>query len=121
MQLEGLSQRLSSEIEMASFRIVQEAVTNVLRHAGAQHLDVRVSWAGGQLSMMIKDDGRGVSNEEVVAQAKAGHLGLVGMRERARALGGELTLTSPPPWGETRGTCIEAAFPASAKAVTEAP
>lgn len=112
LETEGLSLRLAPEVEMACFRIVQESVTNVLRHARARHGKVRVAHAQEQLSIAIVDDGCGFSQEQAVARAKAGHLGLVGMRERAHALGGELIASSPPSSGEPFGTRIDVRLPA---------
>ena len=117
LHTEELPPRLSPELEMACFRIVQEAITNVLRHAHAAHAVVRVRYTAQSLLVSIVDDGRGVSPETMVARAKAGHLGLVGMRERARALGGELTLSSPPASGERFGTRVDAVLPVSPRAV----
>ena len=113
LETEGLSVRLAPQVEMACFRIVQEAVTNVLRHAQARNGRVRVVHAQEQLSIAITDDGRGFSHEQAVARAKAGHLGLVGMRERAHALGGELVASSPPSSGEPFGTRIDVRLPAT--------
>jgi signal transduction histidine kinase len=107
----GLSQRFAPEIEMACYRIVQEGVTNILRHARARQAEVSVTHAKGRLCIAISDDGAGVSPEQTAARARAGHLGIVGMRERARALGGEFLLASPPAGGATRGTRIEVSLP----------
>jgi signal transduction histidine kinase len=112
LETEGLSARLAPEVEMACYRIVQEAVTNVLRHARARTGKVRVAHAQEQLSIAIVDDGCGFSQEHALARAKAGHLGLVGMRERAHALGGELIASSPPSSGEPFGTRIDVRLPA---------
>ena len=90
---DGLSGRFPSETETAAFRIVQEALTNVARHAGAQTVVVRV-WADGKtLGVQIDDGGKGFDPKST-ANGKTG--GLSGMRERAAALGGQLTLESRP-------------------------
>jgi two-component system sensor histidine kinase UhpB len=78
---------LSSELSTALFRILQEALTNVARHAAAKSVLVRLSVAGGVAALVVRDDGRGVTAEELSAPAS---LGLLGMRERAEALGGSL-------------------------------
>src|SRR5215207_9453491 len=78
---------LSSELSTALFRILQEALTNVARHAAAKSVLVRLSVAGGVAALVVRDDGRGVTAGELSAPAS---LGLLGMRERAEALGGSL-------------------------------
>ena len=90
---DGLSGRLAAETETAAFRIVQEALTNVARHAGAETVVVRV-WAQGRtLGVQVDDSGKGFDPGKV-NDGKTG--GLSGMRERAAALGGQLTLESKP-------------------------
>jgi signal transduction histidine kinase len=94
--------RVAPETEMAAYRLVQEAVTNVLRHAGAKTVAVSVSRGAGAVEIGIRDDGRGFVPEDTLDRAAAeGHIGLVGMRERARALGGEFALVSRPGAGTT--------------------
>ena len=112
LETAGLTHRLTPELEIACFRLVQEAVTNVQRHAHAIRAWVRIARQDEQLSIAVVDDGRGVTSEHAQARAKAGHLGLVGMRERARALGGELSVSSPPVSGEPTGTRIDVLLPA---------
>ncbi len=107
---QGLEQRCSTELQRACFRIVQEAVTNAIRHAQASRVDVRVALSEGQLQIVIEDDGRGLSSEEVARKANAGHLGLVGMRERVRLLGGELSLSSTRSDARTGG-CVRVVLP----------
>jgi len=112
LQTAGIGQRLAPELEIACFRLVQEAVTNVLRHAGASSASIRVARENERLSIAVLDDGCGLSGARAQACARAGHLGLVGMRERARALGGELSVSSPPSSGEPTGTRIDVLLPA---------
>jgi signal transduction histidine kinase len=71
-----------------------------------------VAYEDGRLRLLITDDGRGVSPEDALRKARAGHLGIVGMRERARALGGEFLLSSPPTGGTAGGTRIDVTLPA---------
>ena len=78
-------------LELSAYRIVQEALTNVARHAGASNATVRVRFAESELGLEIIDDGHGPQGEQAV-----GH-GLIGMRERAALFGGELE------FGPTRG------------------
>ena len=83
---------LSPAVDAAAHRIVQEAVTNVLRHAGARSLQVGARVQDGRLRLGITDDGRGVA-----AQGRGeGGIGLQGMRERVRLLGGTLAVRTAP-------------------------
>lgn len=87
---------LAREVSTALFRIFQEALTNVARHAGAEHVGVRLWLEGDDLRLEVRDDGRGIT------QAQAGNprsLGLLGIRERARRLGGGATIAVGPSGG----------------------
>lgn len=97
-----LAERPAPEVESAAFRIVQEALTNVLRHAGAQEATVRLWLEDGLLCLSVKDDGAGFD-----PQAREAGFGLSGMRERALLLGGEFMLDSSP----GRGAEIRARLP----------
>ncbi len=100
--------RLSAEVETALFRLVQEALTNVLRHAHASQVVVQVRLEDPRIHLTIRDNGVGFDLEGVLARARAGaHLGIVGMRERARALGGTFVIQSAP----DRGTKIQVELP----------
>jgi signal transduction histidine kinase len=104
----GFEGRLSSDLEIACFRLVQEALTNTLRHADAKQLKVRLELSGAELRLRVTDDGRGFPGlETLVRAALEGHLGIIGMRERVRSLGGTFRIRSLP--GE--GTKIEADLP----------
>jgi signal transduction histidine kinase len=93
--IEGLRGRLPAEVETVLFRIVQEALTNVARHAQARHARVRIERTARGLDATIEDDGRGFSVERVHAKKEAlPGLGLVGMHERAASLNGWCTVTS---------------------------
>jgi PAS domain S-box-containing protein len=94
--LEG--ERLPSEVETALYRVVQEALTNVVRHARASAVDVLAERRGGRVVVMVEDNGVGFDPEQTPA---SGQLGLLGMRERAETLGGTLTLESSPSAGTT--------------------
>lgn len=88
---EGLVGSLGDAIDIAVYRITQEALTNVTRHAQAGSVWVRLSRAGAWLALVVQDDGRGVD----AARTSEG-LGLLGARERAAALGGTLDVQSAP-------------------------
>lgn len=91
--------RLPREVETAVYRVIQEALTNVARHAGAQAASVVVERRGDALVAIVEDDGRGFDPE--AAAAGDGALGLFGMRERAGLIGGSLTIESRPGHGTT--------------------
>lgn len=93
------------EMAVAAFRITQEAVTNMLRHAQAKNLRVRIQRRPEGLSLSVSDDGLGFSPAS--DPARQGQRGMAGMMERANLLGGHLTVESEP----GRGTHIQALFP----------
>ncbi|WP_373568712.1 sensor histidine kinase [Pseudomonas sp. efr-133-TYG-103a] len=96
---------IPEEMAVAAFRITQEAVTNMLRHAQAKNLLVRLQRQPEGLALSISDDGAGFSPAQDPAQQ--GQRGMAGMAERASLLGGELTVDSAP----GKGTHIHALFP----------
>ena len=106
-----LSERLPIDSEMALFRIIQEALKNVERHARARHLTVGLSQQGELVQLTIKDDGVGIGPATQPARREGtGGLGLLGMRERATQVGGTLKLKST----SGVGTEIEVSVPRSA-------
>ncbi len=89
--------RMSPDLEIACFRVVQESITNVLRHASARRIDVRIERRPNAISISIRDDGRGFDTAGTLGRAAAdGHLGVVGMRERVRGRGGTFAVDSRP-------------------------
>jgi signal transduction histidine kinase len=86
------------------FRVFQEALTNVIRHAEATRVDVRIEEATAALVMTVADDGRGI---DLVKLDDPRSLGLLGMRERARRVGGTLTISQRKP----RGTVVTLELP----------
>ena len=98
---------VAPEVETACFRVAQEAITNVLRHAGAHNVWLRLFTAGGRLALSVRDDGRGFDLEAARRRGAAGDsLGLVGMEERVALAGGTLELRSAP----GQGTVLLATF-----------
>jgi signal transduction histidine kinase len=93
-------------MEQHLLRIAQEAVTNALKHAGATRIAIKLHLEARNLRLRIGDNGRGFNAQDVFS-SRAGHFGLIGMRERAQRLGGELRLASNP--GE--GTEVEVTVP----------
>jgi signal transduction histidine kinase len=81
--------------------VVQESITNALRHASARRLEVRIIRSATAISLSIEDDGRGFDLDALGEAAANGHLGVLGMRERIRARGGRFKLTSAPGAGTT--------------------
>lgn len=98
---------LGNEFSITIFRIVQEALTNIQKHARATHADVVVKIEEGELDIEIRDDGVGYEAAVAGPSAEGSHLGLLGMRERARMLGGRFSIEGGP----GRGTQIRAILP----------
>jgi signal transduction histidine kinase len=91
----GVPRRLEADVEMAVFRIAQEALSNVLRHAQAQRVDVEVGLQENALTLSIQDDGQGFEPPENPQDyTEAGHYGIVGMRERVLLLNGRLEISA---------------------------
>ena len=88
---------LDSRVEREVLRIAQEALSNVLHHARATEAVVELQYASDTLLLMIGDNGVGFTMDDAVG--KAGHYGLLGMRERAATIGGVLDIESEPGQG----------------------
>lgn len=101
----GESRHIDEARSTAAFRIVQESLTNIARHAQARAVSVHVSFAGERLRLMVLDDGRGF--DPAAALQSAASLGLFGMQERAAMAGGILRIDSAP----GRGTRLELDLP----------
>jgi signal transduction histidine kinase len=100
--------RLPAEVETALFRIFQEALNNVVKHSQASQVGVKLQRVRNGIELEVADNGRGFAPvEPASASLRGGHLGIIGMRERAGQLGGELTIASQP----GRGTCVRAFIP----------
>ncbi|MCM3876599.1 MAG: HAMP domain-containing protein [Thermoanaerobaculia bacterium] len=109
-EFEDVESRVPQDVATAVFRIVQEALLNVARHAGAE--DVLVQIAAGEKALLIEieDDGRGFDPGSVVQPSETGRgLGLLGMRERVEILGGKMSLDSAP--GEGTHLAFEIPIP----------
>ncbi len=108
LQLEALDERLPLAVEVACFRVAQEALTNVLRHAQAQRVTVALERRPAEVELRVRDDGRGFDGAALQARAARGECaGLSGMRERVGLLDGALTLESEV----GRGCLVRACFP----------
>jgi signal transduction histidine kinase len=86
LDVSGEPRDLPTGVDLAAYRIIQESLTNVIRHARAATAQIAIAYRRADLVIQIEDDGRGVGEMEPAA----GGNGLLGMRERATALGGEL-------------------------------
>ncbi len=99
--------RLRPELEMACFRVAQEALTNVMRHANAKQVRVALGLVAGEVQLSVRDNGKGFDVAVGSDVARTGGFGLIGMQERVRQLGGRLAIHSVP----GRGTEVRASFP----------
>ncbi len=105
---EGVTGRPSPEIEIACFRLAQEALTNVVRHSQAKEVDVLLERSSHALTLVIRDNGIGFDQDAVRSGARVGtSVGLSGMEERVRLVGGTFKIESTP----SAGTEIRASFP----------
>ena len=107
LTVEGIEERLDPELETLVFRLVQEALTNVLRHSGERQAAVVVSRNAGLLELRISDRGRGFDAQGAFASREAAGSGLRGMRDRLELFGGRLELASAP----GQGTVVSAIVP----------
>jgi signal transduction histidine kinase len=98
--------RLASDLETALFRVVQEALTNIFRHAEAHNAWVQLLKQDGEIVLRVGDDGKGVSNETVGLRPGSVGVGIVGMKQRVKELGGDLQLRQGDP-----GTIVEVTIP----------
>jgi signal transduction histidine kinase len=95
IKVQGEVRRLAPEQELGLFRILQGALSNIRRHSGATHVDVKVTFSVDRVQMRISDDGSGFdAPQRMDSLVSAGKLGLIGMYERARLLGGTLLVQS---------------------------
>jgi chemotaxis family two-component system sensor kinase Cph1 len=97
------NQRLPAEVETVLYRITQEAMTNIVKHADARLVRVHLSRVGNDVTLVVQDDGRGFDPDGV----REGSVGLIGMRERIALLGGSLMIEST----EGAGTMLTAEVP----------
>ena len=93
LQVEGVAVELPRAVELSAYRIVQEGLTNSLKHAKASHADVTVRYGGEDLELEVRDDGVGTSSSDGF-----GH-GLVGIQERVKIYGGEMSAVAGPEGG----------------------
>jgi signal transduction histidine kinase len=92
----GEPRPLSPDLERNLLRIAHEAVTNAVRHAGAAHIAIVLEFGPAHVRLRVRDDGRGFDAEDALRKSHGEHFGLVGITERTRSLGGDLSLVSRP-------------------------
>ena len=97
---------LDTDLKTTLFRIFQESITNVVRHAKASKVFVRVSHEKGQIVMEIADNGKGIRKDQIEG---SNSLGLIGIRERVRYWNGEVHFSGTP----EKGTTVEIRIPVS--------
>ena len=108
LHVDGGERRLPPEIELALFRVAQEALTNAWKHAQAPRVKMDLSFGKEMIRLTVGDRGRGfVVPERVGVLVEAGHFGLMGMHERLELVGGTLRVTSEP----GQGTIVAAQVP----------
>lgn len=98
--------RLAPELETTIFRILQEALSNIVRHSEARKADVTLSKEKKQITIRVRDDGKGIAEEILIMHPGSIGVGIGGMRQRAKEFGGELKLRNGDP-----GTIVEVAIP----------
>ena len=103
----GEPMALPLKVQIALLRICQESLTNVRRHAGATEVAVGLAFLPGSVQLQVRDNGTGLEPRKAAESGRGGSFGLIGMEQRARALGGSFSVTSKP--GE--GTLIEVRLP----------
>jgi signal transduction histidine kinase len=97
-----IERRLAPEVELLIYRLAQEALANIRKHAHAERVQVVLEIRGEKLHLKISDDGRGFNVREALSQRQDGErIGLRSMRQRVRAIRGDLTITSAPGEGTT--------------------
>lgn len=93
--------RMAPAVETCLYRMVQEALNNVVKHSGAERVSVILDRRDNRVQLIVEDDGRGFDAAEVGRRKRNGGLGLAGMRERAAILGGDVAIESRPGGGTT--------------------
>jgi len=116
MEVQGTPRRLKPDVESVLFRIAQEALTNVAKHAEASHARVELDFRDGSVSLTVSDDGVGFNPANVLKpQARRKAWGLLGMQERAELVGGQCQIVSHP----GHGTRIRVEVPLAEEVVND--
>jgi len=112
----GTPRTLHSIVRDEIYQIASEALRNAFRHAEAKQIEVELRYDERQLRLRIRDDGKGIDSNFLTAKGRVGHFGLHGMRERAKLMGGKLTVWSGP----KSGAEVELSIPAARAYATSA-
>ena len=109
LSVSGAERAIPAEVQLLLFRIAQEALSNIRRHAQATQATVKLDMGEHRISLEVTDNGRGFQvPEQIEDLASAGRLGIMGMAERARLLNGNLEVVSSP----GKGTKVSTSIPA---------
>jgi signal transduction histidine kinase/ligand-binding sensor domain-containing protein len=114
--VEGTPRTLHPIVRDEIYRIACEALRNAFRHADATHIEVELRYDERQLRLRVRDDGKGIDPKFLTEEGRAGHYGLHGMRERAKLMGGKLTVWS----ALDSGAEVEVSIPADRAYATSA-
>jgi signal transduction histidine kinase len=109
VEVEGTARNLHPIVRDEIYRVASEALRNAFRHAEAQQIEVEFRYDQRQFRLRVRDDGKGIEPTLLTAEGRAGHFGLHGMRERAKLMGGKLTVWT----AAESGTEIELIIPAA--------
>ena len=116
LSFKGMAERVPAPIEVACFRVVQEALTNVAKYAGAKTIDLTLCRYDQEIMLVVQDDGIGFDVASALQRAQVGgSIGLLGMEERVRLAGGRLMITSTP----GQGCRLELHFPLTEQDLTK--
>ncbi|HVN85211.1 MAG TPA: sensor histidine kinase, partial [Candidatus Binatia bacterium] len=107
VEVQGVPRNLHPIVRDEVFRIAGEALRNAFRHAQAKQIEVELRYDERSLRLRVRDDGKGIAADVLSRGGREGHFGLRGMRERAKGIGGELTVWSRP----EAGTEVELILP----------
>jgi len=108
VQVEGTPRELAPILRDDVYRIAGEAVRNAFEHAEAARIEVEIRYDQRQLRLRVRDDGKGIDPDVLGSGAPSGHYGLAGLQERAKLMGGKVTV-----WSGGFGTEVELTVPAS--------
>jgi len=115
LNLDDRRQELPAEVKYNLLCIVQEAITNSIKHSGARVIEVSLACSANDLKLSVRDDGRGLSDGD--RNGRAGHYGMIGMKERASQIGAELVLASSP----GQGTKVSVRIPVTSQGPLTSP
>lgn len=111
---EGVDGHVSVDVSTALYRIAQESLTNIARHAQARHVTISLDKRKGEARLVVEDDGCGFELDGNLDRfRRAGRLGLIGIHERASVVGGVMEVESRPPRGAAVYVRVPTADPAT--------